>query len=145
MTIEIHSYTHYWVLTIPHLSCFLLYKCRTGEVIFTQRCFHDVVIKTYWRNCRQGILYCGRRHPFASNWHLPYLKMAEEMISWPTSTKECCWTRESNCDQADAHLTELPGPVSNLLDGWVFSWFNSGLQKFWNPNRSARSMTSSTS
>ena len=28
-------------LTIPHQSCFLLYKCRIGEVIFTQRCFHD--------------------------------------------------------------------------------------------------------
>ena len=28
-------------LTIPHQSCFLLYKCKIGEVIFTRRCFHD--------------------------------------------------------------------------------------------------------
>ena len=28
-------------LTIPHQSCFLLYKCRIGEVIFTRRGFHD--------------------------------------------------------------------------------------------------------
>ena len=27
--------------TIPHQSCFLLYKCRNGEVIFAQRCFHE--------------------------------------------------------------------------------------------------------
>ena len=33
-------------LTIPHQSCFSLYKCRIGEVIFTRRCFHDV--KRLW-------------------------------------------------------------------------------------------------
>ena len=54
MTIEIHIYSHYLLLTIPHQSCFLLYKCRIGEVIFARRCFHNgnvvVLIMTRWKS-----------------------------------------------------------------------------------------------
>ena len=52
--------------------------------------------------------------------------MAVEIISWPISTKECCWTWGSNPGpspyQMDAHPIELPCPAHWLVDACFMSW-----------------------
>ena len=40
-----------------HQPCFLLYKCRIGEVIFTRRCFHDECKNIWWAEININIYW----------------------------------------------------------------------------------------
>ena len=59
-------------------------------------------------------------------------RMAIEIISWPNSTKECCWTWGSNpwpsAYQADGHSIELLRPVIRVLDHQVLCSYKGNLR-----------------
>ena len=81
MTIEIHNYTYYFLtIHVPHQSCFLLYKCRIGEVIFTWRCFHDGMSIWVVPNPMNYIKHLSQRECFDSGTETPIESVEKSII-----------------------------------------------------------------
>ena len=107
---------------LQHISC----NFRRGQLSYPHCSWAGLL----------GSLQVLSAHCFANNWQLPLnqrrARMAEKIISWPISTKECFRTWGSNprlsAYHADAHPIELLRPAvlcsvqASHLKLWSFSF-----------------------